>query len=381
MTASDSGPDVAIIGGGIVGTATAAFLAGAGARVRLYEATEVAAAASGRNSGVIQHPFDPVLVGLHRESLELYRARAREAAGFGLPAEPAGLLSVGFDPAAAERDAAAWQAQYPETRPQILTGSALHQLEPALAPDVVACRLEIGYPVAPASATRAFAELARRRGAELRIGRSVRVALRNGTAIGVEVDGRLEGAQFVIVAGGPWTPSIVDPTGDWRPIRRVWGAIADIQLDRPPRHVLEEAAIDIEPAESRARTGDKGTGAFGFSLITAAGASALGSSFLDDEPDPLALVPRLRQRGARYVPAIADAPLGGARSCARPVSADGRPLVGRAPGLAGAFIAAGHGPWGISTGPASARLVADLALGREPAVPRELDPGRFGSVG
>ena len=39
--------DVAIIGGGIVGCAAAAFLAEAGARVDLYEREEVASAASG----------------------------------------------------------------------------------------------------------------------------------------------------------------------------------------------------------------------------------------------------------------------------------------------------------------------------------------------
>ena len=44
-----SAPDVAIAGGGIVGTALAALLAEAGASVRLYEREAIAAAASGRN--------------------------------------------------------------------------------------------------------------------------------------------------------------------------------------------------------------------------------------------------------------------------------------------------------------------------------------------
>lgn len=381
MTVSASRPDVAIIGGGIVGVATAALLAGAGARVRLYEATEVAAAASGRNSGVIQHPFDPVLVGLYRESLALYRALAVEVAEFDLPAEPAGLLLVGLDRAAAEAEAAAWLAAYPDTRPAVLAGAALSEREPGLAPDLVACRLEIGLPVAPAAATRAFAALARDRGAELLIGRRAELAMRDGAAIGVEVDGRIEDADAVVIAAGPWTPSIIDPLGRWQPIRPVWGVVAQIELDRPPRHVLEETAIDIEPSEPGTRSGDDAIGAFGFSLVTANGGSALGSTFLDTEPDPPALAARLRDRGARYVPALATAPITGVRSCARPVSADGRPLVGRVSGLAGAFVAAGHGPWGISTGPATARMVADLVLGREPSIPSQLDPARFGNIG
>jgi glycine/D-amino acid oxidase-like deaminating enzyme len=46
-------PDIAIVGGGIVGCAAAAFLAEAGARVELFESGQLAGAASGRNSGAI----------------------------------------------------------------------------------------------------------------------------------------------------------------------------------------------------------------------------------------------------------------------------------------------------------------------------------------
>ncbi|HEX6584073.1 MAG TPA: FAD-dependent oxidoreductase, partial [Thermoleophilaceae bacterium] len=60
--------DVAVIGGGIVGCAAAAFLAEAGVKVDLYERDEVGSAASGRNSGSVQHPFDPVMAELHAET-------------------------------------------------------------------------------------------------------------------------------------------------------------------------------------------------------------------------------------------------------------------------------------------------------------------------
>jgi glycine/D-amino acid oxidase-like deaminating enzyme len=64
------------------------------------------------------------------------------------------------------------------------------------------------------------------------------------------------------------------------------------------------------------------------------------------------------------------------RACARPQSSDGRPLLGALGD--GLYIAAGHGPWGISLGPASARIVADLVSGREQAPPPGFDPARFG---
>lgn len=376
--------DVAIVGGGIVGAATAALLAGRGLRVRLYERTDIASAASGRNSGVVQHPFDPLLAELYHESLALYRdLEAADPAAFRIGSEPAGLLAVdGAGGGAARATAEAWRTAYPAAAPELLDAPAIRRLEPALAPDVVACRLAIGYPVGPATATRAFAALAARAGAELRTASEVQLAVRGGTAEGVAADGHVDPAGAVVVAAGPWTPTVLDPTRRWRPIRSVWGVVAAVRLADPPRHVLEEAEIDIEPEDGRPVAVDDPTGsAFGFSLVTADGTSALGSTFLDAEPAAPAFIERLRQRGARFVPAIADAEVTGVRSCARPVSADRRPLVGAVPGIERAFVAAGHGPWGISTGPATARLVADLVAGSAPPIPAGLDPARFGTIG
>jgi glycine/D-amino acid oxidase-like deaminating enzyme len=63
------------------------------------------------------------------------------------------------------------------------------------------------------------------------------------------------------------------------------------------------------------------------------------------------------------------------------VSRDGRPLLGPVPDRERLFVAAGHGPWGISAGPGSARLVADAVLGAPAAIPPELAAGRFGAPG
>ncbi len=375
------GPDVVVVGGGIVGTATAAFLAEAGATVVLVESQAIAAGASGRNSGVIQHPLDPVLAALYRDSLPLYRRLAAESGGaFAIDSQPAGLLYVTLDRDVAAALTAELAASHPQLAPTLLDGRALRELEPGLAPEVAACRLAIGFPAEPGAATRAYAALAARRGVELLVGAAAAVLRRGERAVGVVADGRAIEAGSVVVAAGPWTPELVEPGGAWRPIRRLWGVIAELALSSPPRHVLEEADIDatIEPSDDDRQGGPGADAGFGFSLVTASGRSALGSTFLDDEPDPAPLVPRLVARGSRFVPGIAGAPVISVRCCARPLSADGRPLIGRVPWLDGLWVAAGHGPWGISTGPGSARLVADIVLGLVAAPPAALDPGRFG---
>jgi glycine oxidase len=358
--------DVAIVGGGIVGCAAAAFLAEAGARVELFERDELAGAASGRNSGSIQHPFDPVLAELHSETLRHFA----ELEGFELPSTPAGVLMLATERGALEGTAAAIARDQPELEPVLMDPHAVRELEPALAEGLWGCRLETGYPVRPAAATLAFAERARRAGAVLNEGRGARLWGAGDELRGVTLGGREQAAGAVLVCAGPWTASVIDPTRSWRPIAAVWGVVIDVEVDDPPRHVVEQVGVEEVAAGAREPAPDSI-----FSLVAADGAVSVGSTFLTEEPDPVAWIPDLRRRAARFVPAVERARAGGARACARPMSLDGRPLVGPL-GTDGLWVAAGHGPWGISTGPATGRLAADALLGRA-SVPPELSAARF----
>jgi D-amino-acid dehydrogenase len=181
----------------------------------------------------------------------------------------------------------------------------------------------------------------------------------------------------VLVAAGPWSPEVIDPTGSWRPIRPLWGSVVEVELANAPRHVLEQAGIQ---ASIGAAAGEHGPRDHDFSLVSVPGVSVVGSTFLDEEPDPLEWREPILRFAARFVPGILDAPIRGVRACPRPLSADGLPLIGRVPGSANLYICAGHGPWGISTGPGSARLVTDLMVGGAAAIPPELAPERFGPL-
>ncbi len=382
-------PDVIVIGGGIIGVSAAVHLARLGRTVVLLEQSTIGAGASGRNSGVVQHPFDPVLIDLHLETLERYRELAEATDGaFALPIAPVGLLQVTRDPSVAAATVEALARTHPDLSPTYLSPDDVRQAEPGLARDVAACRLDIGYPVGPARATDAYAAWATGMGVEVRTGSGARPSISNGRVTGVVVDG---GAPLtshdVVIAAGPWSPALIDPTGRWRPIRPSWGVVVTIGLGEPPRHVLEEADIKIEPtmvsdaAGAQGESDDADEPAYSFSLVTADGASSLGSTFLPAEPDPSLLVDGLVERGSRYVPAIGTARRGAHRVCARPQSLDGRPLVGPVPGIDGLWIAAGHGPWGISTGPATGRRIADLVTDPTAVVQEALDPARFGPIG
>ena len=371
--------DVVVVGGGIVGTAAAAFLAATGARVVLVEREGLASGASGANSGIVQHPFDPILVPLYHETVALYRDLSSISSGFHLPSEPAGMLFVSESEAAARAQAALVIEAFPELRTEVFAGADLQALEPAAAPDLWACQVDIGYPVMPGASTYAYATLAEARGAQIRQGHAATLEIDSDAVVGVRVDGQLLAAGAVLVAAGPWTAGLLDPTGRWSPIHPLWGAVVEVELADPPHHVLEQAGIEAVIGggvpETAAIPEEQG---LLFSLAPLPGASVVGSTFLADEPNPQAWMEPILERASRFVPAVADAPIRGVRACARPQSVDGRPLIGAVPGLRGLYVCAGHGPWGISTGPASARLAADLILGRDPAIPLELAASRFG---
>ncbi len=373
--------EIVVIGGGVIGCAAAAILADRGARVTLVERTAIAAGASGRNLGAIQHPFDHVLAPLYRESLSRYRALADATGDFAIGREPAGLLLLNRDVDAALAQARRQQDAVPELAPVYLSPDEVLLAEPSLRHGPAAVRLATGFPVPPASVTDAWARIADERGATVLIGSAARPAVESGTAVGALLDdGTRLSADAVLVAAGPWSPELLDPSGAWAPIHATWGVTLQLRLDgSAPRHIVEEDELDAinraAAATARAAAGVEGDPPSLFSIASANGISTLGSTFLPDEPDPSLVAPLLLRRAVEFLPAVDGAEVVERRLCARPQSADGRPFIGRFPAVDGLFVCAGHGPWGISTGPASAAIVARAILDGTPP-PAELDAAR-----
>lgn len=373
--------EIVVIGGGIIGCAAAAILADRGARVVLVERTAIGAGASGRNLGAIQHPLDPALADLYHDSLTRYLALADASDEFAMSPSPAGLLLLNRDPDTAAAHEARLAEAVPELRPVLLSPDELVLAEPSLRPGPSAVLLATGYPIPPASASAAWARLARERGARIMIGSAATPAIEAGVADGVVLaDGAKIGADAVLVAAGPWTSELIDPGGAPARIRPTWGVTVQLRLDGDaPRHIVEEDEVDsinrAAAATERAalETGDDPPSLF--SLASAGGVSTLGSTFLPSEPDPARIQLLLLRRAAEFLPLVERAEILERRICARPQSVDGRPFIGPVTHVDGLYVCAGHGPWGISTGPASSAMVARAILdGTQP--PAALSAGR-----
>ena len=196
--------------------------------------------------------------------------------------------------------------------------------EPSLRRGPAAVLLATGYPNPPASAWAAWARVAKERGARIMIGSAARPAIEASAASGVLLaDGTRIGADAVLVAAGPWTSELIDPDGAPARIRPTWGVTLQLRLDGDaPRHIVEEDEVDsinrAAAATERAalETGDDPPSLF--SLASAGGVSALGSTFLPSEPDPALIQPLLLRRAAEFLPLVERAEILERRICARP---------------------------------------------------------------
>ena len=81
----------------------------------------------------------------------------------------------------------------------------------------------------------------------------------------------------------------------------------------------------------------------------------------------------LHRSALERFPFLARAPIQDHWSGLRPSSPSGIPYIGAHPGTEGLYVNAGHFRNGLVTAPASARLAADLILGRKPI----LDPAPY----
>jgi D-amino-acid dehydrogenase len=65
----------------------------------------------------------------------------------------------------------------------------------------------------------------------------------------------------------------------------------------------------------------------------------------------------------------------------RPCTSDGMPVIGAVPGSPGLYVGTGHAMMGMTLGPVTARVLADLVLGATPPMALPLaDPARYSAA-
>ena len=345
--------DVAIIGGGIMGSAVALRLCQRGIGVTVIERGIPGAEASSAAAGILGPQMEAEgpgpLLELGLKSRALYPALAaelRELTGIDVGYDRSGVLAVAFDEAgeAALSARRAWQLAR-GLRVDSLSGEAARAREPALGPAVrAALAFNDDAQVVARELARAFSQAAAGAGARFLTGRYVRRVLTDkGAVTGVELDGDVLPAAVVVVAAGSWS-GLVDgagvPPAVVRPAR---GQLVSIET-RPPlfRHVVSAPGGYLVPRRDGTVLAGSTVEMAGFRKeVTVGGLAAI-----------LTLA-------RTVIPALADAPVTGSWSNFRPFTEDHLPVLG-ATAVRGLVLATGHFRNGILLAPITAQAIAEL---------------------
>jgi glycine/D-amino acid oxidase-like deaminating enzyme len=353
---------VVVCGAGVMGAAVAYFLARRGIAVTVVERSGVACAASGKSGGFLALDWcdGSPLEALARASFRLHAELARElGADYGYRRMDTFRLAArerGAVPGGHRVDAPAW-------------------LDGARAVTAALGSTETTAQVHPARFTTALLDAAQGRGAAFRIAVVTGVAQRAGEVRGVIVDGEILKADAVVLTMGPWTGRAAGGLSLAR-VHGLKGYSVTLEAANVPAHAvfLEYRAADgrrLEPEIFPRPDGE----------VYVCGMA--DPAPLPDSPEEVevseAACAILARAAGRVSTTLATARIDRRQACYRPVTDDGLPLIGRVPAVAGAYVATGHGPWGILNAPATGLALAELiAEGATSAVDlRPFDPARL----
>ena len=232
--------DVIIIGGGIMGAATAFFLRQRGKSVALIERGLIGQQASGTNFGNVrrQGRFLPQLP-LANRSRALW-GRLNELLGEDAEFLASGHIRVTYNDEMAGRiEAYAADARHCGLDLEIISGNVLRDRFPFLGPEVRAGSYSPNDGHAnPRLAAPAFGRAAKRNGAEVFENTEVATVEKDGADFRVEaVDGRLFRAPQVMISAGAW--------GDR--LSRQFGEDVPLVAHGPQMAVTEPVPYAIEP--------------------------------------------------------------------------------------------------------------------------------------
>jgi glycine/D-amino acid oxidase-like deaminating enzyme len=382
--------EVAVVGGGVIGTAVAYYLSRQGADVLLLEQNELGSGTSSACDGfVIMQSKNPgVHLQLGLASARIYRDLTAEL-DWDLEYNPCGGLIVIERPdelPAMETFMHKQQAIGLDVR--LISGEEARRLEPNLAPHVVGATYSAqDSQVNPLQVVLGFAQAAIRHGARVQQGTPVQSLVRkNGTIEKVVIPGGCVYAQSYILCTGVFTSALLAPLGLELPLRPRRGQL--VVTEPAPslvRHILLCAryiAAKYHPELLAAAEDDALRLGVGLALEqTAAGTILVGSTreFVDwDTSTTLEGVRTVLRHGARILPALDKLHVIRTFAGLRPYTPDGLPYLGLLPGVDNLYIAAGHEGDGIALAPITGQLLAELVVSGETSISlTEFAPDRF----
>jgi glycine/D-amino acid oxidase-like deaminating enzyme len=355
--------DVCIIGGGLLGTATAYYAAKAGLKVVLLEERELASGASGAAFGGVSVAIysyssariPPAYVELSKVSLALYR-QAQEEIGPPLDFDAPGSI----DPFYSEEDTQrglerARGLQACGVPCELIDYKQIKEIEPAVSEIAVSANYcPVDAHVTPMCVVWAFAKAARRLGADIRTGASVASLIKRGDRVVgvVSSDGEIF-ANTVVITAGIGVSALTDSIGLHVPVQNGRGQMFVTERIPP---LLRTYVHNIKQTPA-------GTIVFGTTR----------ENGINETTTTVEGTKKILDWAVRLIPALANVKLLRSWAGVRLVPPDGYPIIGKPDGIDGLLIAVLHR--GVTLAPVVGSILVDLAMhGR---TKHDIDPYRL----
>jgi sarcosine oxidase, subunit beta len=363
--------EVAIIGGGIIGCATAYHLAKRGCtNVVVLERNTVGSGSTSKAAGGIRTQFStPIHIEFSLRSMEVWE-RFTEEFGVDVDYRHWGYLFLAGDEAELEtyRRTVALQRSL-GGQVEIISAEEVGKIVPGLRVDDLlgaAWGPQDGF-ADPNSACQGFAAAARRLGVEIVEGvevTDVETAGERVEAVGTS-QGRVA-AGAVLNAAGPWAGRVAELSGIDLPLMPINRQIFLTKQTAPLPHELP-LIIDAGRRLSMRREGRE----------------TIGLSAVDDD-QPSTLEPSLDydflakiiDRAVHRLPALDNAPLTGGYAGILEHTPDKHPILGTVPGHEGYFLAVGFSGHGFQHSPIVGQVMAEVILDGQ-ASTVDISPLRF----
>jgi len=376
--------DAAIVGGGLLGTATAYHLVSAGARAVLIDRADIGRATDA-GAGILSpetNSRDPeAWFRLAVEAVAYYpalidRLRGEQAGDTGYARCGQLVVAVSDDelePFARARRIV-FERQRARGRPK---PEDLHEVTPAEARELFPPLARVHGAIYSRGAARVDGRLLNRalraaaeaRGLVVRHGSVERLVIEGDGVQGLVLDGETVAAGAVAIAGGAWSDAFGKQLGVTIPVAPQRGQIIHLGLhgtdtSRWPMISAFHHHYMVAWPDSRVVAGATRETGSGFTphTTTAGVREVLGEAL-------------------RVAPGLANAEVREIRVGLRPFTADTLPVLGPVPGIRGAFLITGHGPSGLTLGPYCAKLVTAQMLGKTPETDlRPFSVARFPAI-
>jgi sarcosine oxidase subunit beta len=372
---------VIIIGGGIIGTTLACFLARDGRKVILLERDALAQGTTAKNTGVLalcSRPAD------HRAAMALYGRTVYEALKVEL--SDAFAIDRRGTMVVLPPESAASMEYLEETcrgikalgaEAEIIDGKEVKRRAPGLGVEVEGALLDpSGALVDAVEIARALASDAASNGADLRENEPVRSLLTvGGRVAGVRTDkGEVE-ADAVVLAAGVWSPSLTEDLGIKVPVVPRRGQVLHTEeTGVVSRHLIQSASYVLDKTAGE-RAEEEAMPRFRFSFTLqqhGPGHCVLGSTRefagyderLTDEGREAIL-----EATEKWFPEVTKLRIAREVAGLRPWTPDHLPIVGPSSQFEGLWYAAGHEGDGINHAPITAKWIAAQMAGQNLEVP------------